>query len=216
MTTMSEYNQQQKEAILIVRNHLSHLPDSKLRWFKQRIRSYLKFRKVLSSFQDEHFADICSQKCFTSHTSACCGREGIITFFADVVVNVLLSTQEEIDVLLDTLDSDTGGLNCVYLNNTGCLWRAKPIVCEMFLCEHAKNLVLDSNNALKSQWEKFRLRERRYTWPSRVVLFDELEAYFIGAGCDSPLMYLHLSPGLLRLKARHGLGRKQSSKGRQV
>jgi hypothetical protein len=206
MSVKSEYNQQQKEALLMVRQHLSGLPLSQLHRLKRRIRSYLGFREAVASFQKTHFADLCSEKCFTSHTSACCGREGIITFFADVVVNVLLSTQEENDVLLDILDTDTGGLNCVYLNNTGCLWRAKPIVCEMFLCEHAKNLVLDNNKALKSQWETFRQRERRYTWPTRPVLFDELEDYFIGAGFDSPLMYLHRSPGLLRLKARHGLG----------
>ena len=213
---MSEYNRQQKDAILMVRQHLSHLPDSELRWLKQRIRSYLVFRQAVASFQKTHFADLCSEKCFTSYTSACCGREGIITFFADVVINVLLSTQEEIDTLLDTLDTDPGGLNCVYLNNAGCLWRTKPIVCEMFLCEHAKNLVLDNNKALKSHWEKFRQRERRYTWPTRPVLFDDLEAYFIGAGCDSPLMYLHRSPGLLSLKARHGLDRKLSTKVRNV
>ncbi|MGB6929034.1 MAG: hypothetical protein WBH05_07410, partial [Syntrophobacteria bacterium] len=80
----------------------------------------------------------------------------------------------------------------------------------------AKNLVLDNNKALKSKWETFRQRERRYTWPTRPVLFDELEDYFIGAGFDSPLMYLHRSPGLLRLKAKHALGRKQSLKVRHV
>ena len=213
---MSEYNQQQKEALLMVRQHLSGLSLSKLHRLKRRISSYLGFREAVASFQKTHFTDLCSEKCFTSYTSACCGREGIITFFADVVVNVLLSTQEEIDVLLDILDTDTGGLNCVYLNNTGCLWRAKPIVCEMFLCEHSKNIVLDNNKVLKSQWETLRQRERRYTWPTRPVLFDELEHYFIEAGFDSPLMYLHRSPGLLNLKARHGLDRKQSSKGRQV
>ena len=196
----------------MVRQHLSGLPLSQLRRLKKRIRSYLDFREAVASFQKKHFADLCSEKCFTSYTSACCGREGIITFFADVVVNVLLSTQEEIDVLLDILDTDSGGLNCVYLNNRGCLWRAKPIVCEMFFCEHAKNLVLDNNEALKSQWETLRERERRYTWPTRPVLFDELEDYFIEAGFDSPLMYLHRSPGLLRLKARHGLGNAKSVK----
>jgi hypothetical protein len=205
MPSLSPYNQQQKEAFLVVRQHLSGLPLSQLRRFKQRIESYLGFREAVASFQKTHFADLCSEKCFTSSTSACCGREGIITFFADVVVNVLLSTQEEIDVLLDILGTDPGGSNCVYLHNTGCLWRAKPIVCEMFLCEHAKNLVLDNNEALKSQWETLRQRERRYTWPTRPVLFDELEDYFIEAGFDSPLMYLHHSPGLLHLKARHGL-----------
>ena len=194
----------------MVRQYLSYLPPAKLRWLKQRIKSYLQFRKVVDSFQDEHFADICSEKCFTSRTSACCGREGIITFYADVVINVLLSTSKEIDTLLETLESDTGGFNCVYLNESGCLWRCKPIVCEMFLCDHAKNSVLARNERLASQWQGFRRRERMYTWPTRPVLFDELEVLFLNAGFDSPLMYLRKSPGLLRLKAKHGLGQKRS------
>jgi hypothetical protein len=215
MAPLSEYNQQQKEAILMVRQHLSHLSAAELGWLKQRIKSYLQFRKALGSFQEEHFADICSDKCFTSRTSACCGREGIITFFADVVINLLLSTGTEIDTLLETLERDSGGFNCVYLNESGCLWRCKPIICEMFLCEHAKNAVLVGNERLTSRWEEFRRRKRMYTWPTRPVLFDELEIFFLNAGFDSPLMYLHKSPGLLRLKAKRGLGRKQSSRVRQ-
>ena len=207
MVEISEYNQQQKDAILMVHRHLSVLPISELHWLKQRIQSYLQFREDVASFQQQHFADICSEKCFTSQTSACCGREGIATFFADVVANELLSTDKDIDKLLDGLELDTGGFNCVYLNDTGCLWRLKPIVCEMFLCDHAKNSVLGAEESLQSQWEKLRRQERLYTWPSRPVLFDELEDFFIQAGFDSPLMYLHKSPGLLRLKAQHGLGR---------
>lgn len=211
MAPLSEYNQQQKDAILMVRQYLSFLPNSELRWLKQRIKSYLQFRKVVDSFQDEHFADICSEKCFTSRTSACCGREGIITFFADVVINVLLSTSKEIGTLLETLEGDTGGFNCVYLNESGCLWRCKPIVCEMFLCDHAKNSVLADNEGLASQWQGFRRRQLMYTWPTRPVLFDELEVLFLNAGFDSPLMYLHKSPGLLRLKAQHRLEGYQTS-----
>ena len=204
MAAMSEYNQQQKDAILMVRQHLSSLPMSELHWFKQRIEPYLEFRQRVASFQLQHFADICSDKCFTSRTSACCGREGIATFFADVVVNVLLSTDKEVDNLLHALEHDTSGFNCVYLNETGCLWCCKPIVCEMFLCDHAKNSVLAGADTLRSQWEKLRQQERLYTWPAQPVLFDELEGLFIQAGFDSPLMYLHKSPGLLRLKAQHG------------
>ena len=204
MATLSPYNQQQKDAILMVRQYLTLIPDSELRWLRQRIRPYLKFRKDVAYFQQQHFADICSQKCFTSRTSACCGREGIITFFADVVINVLLSTEQEVDKILETLEEDTGGFNCVYLNESGCLWICKPIVCEMFLCEHAKNSVLADNESLISQWQLLRKRERRYTWPNRPVLFDELEDLFLRAGFDSPLMYLHKSPGLRRLKAKHG------------
>jgi hypothetical protein len=210
MASMSEYNQQQEDAILMVRQHLSHLPVSKLRWLKQRIKSYVQFRKAVQSFQQEHFSDICSEKCFTSSTTACCGREGIITFFADVVINVLLSTDKQIDTLLEILERDTGGSNCVYLNENGCLWRCKPIVCEMFLCKAAKDSVLVQNENLAAQWSGFCRRERMYTWPTRPILFDELEAFFLHRGFDSPLMYLHKSPGLLRLKAKYGLGGKES------
>jgi hypothetical protein len=212
MASMSEYNQQQKDAIRMVRQYLSHLPVSKHRWLEQRIKSYVKFRKAVQSFQQEHFSDICSEKCFTSSTSACCGREGIITFFADVVINVLLSTTMQIDTLLETLERDTGGSNCVYLNENGCLWLCKPIVCEMFLCDAAKNSVLGQNEKLAAQWAGFCRRERMYTWPSRPILFDELEAFFLHGGFDSPLMYLHKSPGLLRLKAKYVLDGKGSSR----
>jgi hypothetical protein len=91
------------------------------------------------------------------------------------------------------------------LNEAGCIWHCKPIVCEMFLCVHAKNHLVAKNNALVSQWRNLRQRERLYTWPDRSVLFDQLEDFFIQDGFDSPLMYLHRSPGLLRLKARHGV-----------
>ena len=205
MKEMSEYNQQQIEAILMVRGHLSGLSASRLRRLRQKMSSYLEFRKDLSSFQKTHLAELCSQKCFTSRTSACCGREGIITFFADVVINVLLSTDGEIDTLLEALQRDTGGSNCVYLNEAGCIWHCKPIVCEMFLCDHAKGHLLAKNDTLVSQWEKLRQRERFYTWPDRLVLFDKLEDFFIRDGFDSPLMYMHRSPGLLRLKAKHGV-----------
>ena len=203
MAPLSEYNQQQKDAIIMVRQYLSHLPASKLRWLRQRIKSYVQFRKAVNSFQEEHLSDICSQKCFTSRMSACCGREGIITFFADVVINLLLSTNKQIDTLLEILERDTGGFNCVYLNENGCLWLCKPIVCEMFLCDTAKNSVLAESESLASQWAGLRRRERMYTWPTRPVLFDELEVYFLNGGFDSPLMYFHKSPGLLRLKAKH-------------
>ena len=194
----------------MVRHYLARLPAAELRWLKKRIKPYLQFRKAVHSFQEEHFSDICTQKCFASLTSACCGREGIITFFADVVINLLVCPDKQIDTLLDILEGDSGGLNCVYLNESGCLWLCKPIVCEMFLCDAAKNSVLAESATLAWQWEALRRRERLYTWPTRPVLFDELEVFFLDGGCDSPLMYLHKSPGLLRLKTRHGVEGSQS------
>lgn len=200
--TMSLYNQEQAEAILLVRQYLEGLPPDRRAWVRRRIRPYLQFRKVVARFHQAHLAAICSERCFATTTSACCGREGIATFFADVVINILLSSSAEIDALLLAVSHPTIGPNCVYLSGEGCLWRLKPIVCEMFLCDHVKTRVLGEDRSLRSRWERLRRRERLYTWPTRPVLFDELEALFRAAGLDSPLMYFHKSPGLLRLKAR--------------
>ena len=90
----------------------------------------------------------------------------------------------------------------MYLTGTGCAWRIKPIVCEMFLCQHAKDMVLGSDKDLAGQWDRLRQKDRQYTWPDGPVLFDALEDIFIRDGYDSPIMYCHKSPGLLRLKAK--------------
>lgn len=199
---INEYNRDQVEGLLLVRRYLGGLSRSQIRQLKRRIRQYLRFRADVARFQSQYFSEVCTEKCFTGKTSACCGREGIATFFADVVINVLLSSEEEVDFLLQALTQDQGGFKCVYLTDKGCLWRLKPIVCEMFLCQHAKDSVLGNEQALRSEWERLHRRERRYTWPSRAVLFDELEEVFIQEGYESPLMYFHQSPGLLRVKAR--------------
>lgn len=200
---MSEYNRDQLEAIQMVQRQLGTLSTGQIGRLRRRMGPYLQFRGEVADFQKQHFSEVCTEKCFNSQTSACCGREGIATFFADVVMNVLLSREEEVEGLLQTLSEDTGGFKCVYLDEKGCLWQLKPIVCEMFLCEHAKDTVLGKDKSLRDQWEKLRQREKRYTWPSSPVLFDELEEMFIRASLDSPLMYYHRSPGLLRVKAQH-------------
>ncbi|MGD2030721.1 MAG: hypothetical protein PVG86_12380, partial [Desulfobacterales bacterium] len=56
-------------------------------------------------------------------------------------------------------------------------------------------------------WNELKQRKKIYTWPDRPVLFDDLERYFMNAGYSSPLMYLHNSPGLLRIKKQ---AKKQS------
>jgi hypothetical protein len=119
-----------------------------------------------------------------------------------MVINIFLSSDDQVNALLSALSQDPGGFKCVYLAQTGCLWGLKPIVCEMFLCQYAKETVLGKGDVLRSEWEKLRRREKLYTWPSRPVLFDKLEEFFIQAGYDSPLMYMHHSPGLLKVKAQ--------------
>ncbi len=204
---MSEYNREQSEAILVVSHRLTKLSPSELARLKTRIRNYLRFRKEVGQFLRHYFSEVCTQKCYQNHYSACCSREGITTFFADVVINVLISSDEEIDQLLHVLSLPNLRTKCVYLGAKGCLWRVKPIVCEMFLCEYAKKTVFDKDRPALREWERLKRREKRYTWPNRPVLFDDLESYFIRAGYSSSLMYFHNSPGLLRIKSLAGLTR---------
>jgi hypothetical protein len=185
----------------MVAYHLKTRSGVERKKIKTRIKNYLQFRKEIDRFSQYHFSQICTQKCYQDHLSECCNREGITTFFADVVINVLMSPDHEVDRLLQVLRLPNFGLKCVYLGDSGCLWRIKPIVCEMFLCKYAKNTAFGRDRNAKTQWERLKRREKRYTWPTRPVLFDELESYFIRAGYTSDLMYFHNSPGLLRVKS---------------
>jgi hypothetical protein len=198
---MNDYNREQSEAIQMVFHYLKKASRSEPTRLKRRIGNYLQFREEADRFLQHHFSEVCTQKCYQDHYSACCNREGITTFFADVVINALISSEEEIVRLLSVLHDPNLGPKCVYLGKTGCLWRLKPIVCEMFLCEHAKESVFKKDQDVLRQWERLRVREKRYTWPDRRVLFDDLETHFIGEGYSSTLMYFHNSPGLLRVKA---------------
>jgi hypothetical protein len=170
----------------------------------RRIEPYLDLRFEVRTFQEERFSEVCTAKCFRDGTSACCAREGIAAFFADVLINILVSAPEEVDLLETALTEPGEGAGCVYLAPSGCLWRLKPVACEMFLCDTALRS-MEGDEVSRSQWEELRSRERRFTWPDRPVLFDDLEALFMDKGLDSPLMYCHRSPGLLRVKERAGL-----------
>jgi hypothetical protein len=86
------------------------------------------------------------------------------------------------------------GFKCVFLGHEGCLWQIKPIVCEMFLCDAAENAVA------RKCWDALVRQKKDYTWPDRPVLCDTLEQICIEAGYTSSLMFLHNSPGLLRVK----------------
>jgi len=199
---MSAYNREQLEAIGLARKYLRTRLSSELSRLRRRIRNYLRFRKDTDRFLQHHFSEVCTHKCYQDRHSACCGREGITTFFADVVINVLVSSNEEVDRLVQALQVPNSGLKCVYLGDSGCLWRIKPIVCEMFLCKDAKKTVFEKAPNAHRRWQRLRWREKRYTWPDRPVLFDDLETVFIRAGYVSNLMYFHNSPGLLKVKGQ--------------
>jgi hypothetical protein len=75
----------------------------------------------------------------------------------------------------------------------------------MFVCDQVQQAVFAPNPAVAKKWRDYQEKARRFRWPDRPVLFDTLEARFLAAGLCSPLMYLHNSPGLLRIKHKAGL-----------
>ena len=70
----------------------------------------------------------------------------------------------------------------------------------MFLCDAAKEEIFGRKPPALSRWNELTQHRKKFTWPDRPVLFDFLEQYFKAAGYTSPLMYMHNSPGLLRVK----------------
>jgi hypothetical protein len=197
---MSEYQDEQREALVIIRKHLASLTDNEHKDLKARIADYLAFRQDVDAFLDQYFSRLCTLTCYQDQLSACCSRDGIITFFADGVINALESSEAELDILMERLTMPHQGNKCVYLGKDGCLFQIKPLVCAMFLCARAEKAVLNKNRQATEKWAALKQREKTFRWPDRAVLFDDLEALFINAGYDSSLMYLHNSPGLLRIK----------------
>ncbi len=199
---MNSYHKEQSDALEMVQRYLAGISVLERKKLEAKVSDYLLFRDEVGSFLSTHFSGVCTQKCYKSRLSACCTREGIITFFADVVINALISQDKEIDLLLSVLKKPNNGFKCVYLGKKGCLWRLKPIVCEMFLCEPAKKKVFIEKPWARDKWDELNKHKKMFTWPDRPVLFDVLEKYFMDAGYSSSLMYMHNSPGLLRVKSR--------------
>ena len=197
---MNDYQKEQLEALKLVVEHLSGLGPEETDVLKGKLPDYLIFRKDVDTFLSTYFSGICTETCYQSQVSACCTREGIITFFADVVVNVIMSDDIAIQVLFSVLRAPQEGFKCIYLGEKGCLWQVKPLLCEMFLCKKAEDAVLKNNHDLRNEWQALKKREKTFRWPDQRVLFDELEQLFLNDGHSSPLMYLHNSPGLLRVK----------------
>ena len=202
---MNEYQQEQLDTLKMVRQGLLRLGDAKCRQLIQTIHAYMRFRRSVDTFLDRHFSEICTHTCYLSRTSACCSKDGIITFFADTVINALLSTPAQLDRLEAVLRRHNDGHRCVYLGDDGCLWTVRPVVCAMFLCDRAMGAVFRDAPDAKLAWEALRQQEKSFKWPDRPVLFDDLEKVFLGMGYRSTLMHLNLSPGLLRVKAQAGL-----------
>ena len=197
---MNAYQQEQLEALRIVRQGLARLSTSGRRRLDHEIEPYCRFRTSVDIFLDRYLKGICTRLCYRSRTSACCSRDGIIAFFADVVINALTAEKEELDRLEKAIQHPSNEGKCIFLAESGCLWRIKPVVCEMFLCDEAENRVFGKDPGVLNQWVAFKEEKKRFTWPDQPVLFEKLEAFFMASGCSSSLMYIHKSPGLMRIK----------------
>lgn len=202
---MNAYQKEQLDALLMIRRHLHELPVAEIEPLKAEIADYLEFRSRAAAFLETHFKEICTEKCYQNQLSACCSKDGIIAFWGDVVVNALVSEKQDLDRLADGIQTPANAFKCIFLAESGCLWQVKPIVCEMFLCDEAENRVFGNDPDALQTWEAFKEEKKRFTWPDRPVLFEKLEQVFIDKGCDSSLMYIHKSPGLMRIKRNRGI-----------
>jgi len=197
---MNSYQKEQLETLLLIRKQLARFAASEFEHLRAEIAEYLAFRSRIAGFLEHHFKDICSEKCYKSRLSACCSKDGIITFFADAVINALVSNTHELDCLENAIRRPDYDHKCIFLSENGCVWQIKPIVCEMFLCDEAERTSFGDNQDASKQWNAFKEIKKNFTWPDKPVLFEYLEMVFMEKGCKSPLMYIHHSPGLLRIK----------------
>ena len=202
---MNEYQQEQLDALNTVRRGLVQLGDVKRIELNETIGDYMQFRHSTDRFLKRHFSDVCTHTCYLSHTSACCSKDGIITFFADTVVNALHASPAQLDRLETALKRVNRGHRCVYLASHGCMWTVRPIVCAMFLCDRSMLAVFSEDPEAEKAWTSLRRQEKSFKWPDRPVLFDYLERVFLDLGVKSTLMHMNLSPGLLRIKQSAGL-----------
>lgn len=205
MDAMNSYQEEQLEALIQVREQLMRMDPSTRNRLKNEIQPYLDFRLRLEDFLRDHLGKYCSQACFKSQTSACCSKDGIITFWADVVINAVCCDEKDFVTLEAAIAKPVHQNKCIYLGDKGCLWKVRPLVCAMFVCEKVQMEVINRNAVLKESWEMHLKYAKSFRWPDKPVLFDRLETIFMDLGCQSPLMYINNSPGLLRIKQKAGL-----------
>ena len=201
---MNEYQLEQWAALEQLQAAMGGFSKKQKRQILQEMAAYREFRRQADQFSRDLFGPFCTSACFQSKRSACCSRDGIITFWADMVVNACASSPEQLTRLREAIKNPFFDHKCIYLTPGGCLWSVRPLVCAMFLCDRVQDAVFSTKPIESDRWNKFKAQAKSFRWPDRPVLFDRLETLFIDAGCDSSLMYLNKSPGLLRIKKQAG------------
>jgi len=202
---MNTYQREHADTFRLVVDYLAAKPAAERQYLLDITAAYVDFRRKLDAFHRDHVADLCSAKCYQTGLSACCSRDSIVVYFADVVVNCLHSSDAQINQISAVLRRANHGHRCIHLGPEGCRWRISPIVCAMFLCDEAQTLITTESGQAAERWRALQEERKLFTWPDRPVIFDALEARFIAAGLNSPLMHLNSSPGLLSIKRKAGL-----------
>ena len=199
---MNDYQQEQWDALQMAVEQLSLLKTGERQELFQELAPYLAFRSEVDRFLDLHFSAHCTRSCYSNQLSACCSKDGIVAFWADMVVNVCCSSEAAIEKMFEALRSPFNDRKCTYLQADGCCWQVRPLMCAMFLCEPAQEKVFTHDESCKIQWDTLRSRAKAFRWPTRPVLFDRLETFFLDRGCRSSLMFINTSPALLRIKQK--------------
>ncbi|MEJ5300628.1 MAG: hypothetical protein WHS38_06530 [Thermodesulforhabdaceae bacterium] len=202
MKDMSLYHRMQYESINTTFEACQRLAEKDKSILREMASQYMEFRTELQQFTDRYFSSYCKRICFDTKRSACCSYESIIVFFADEVINYLFGGEQNFPHILEKLRNIKPSDHCVYLGDSGCLWTVRPISCAMFFCDDAKKEIFGTFPEAELEWQDFIRREKLFTWPDQPVLFDILEEFFIKRGVNTPHMYCHRSPGLLKIKAR--------------
>ena len=197
---MNDYQREQWDALTLAIEQVAQLSVDERLGLIREMAPYLAFRKEVDRFLETRFSDRCTRSCYTNRRSACCSKDGIITFWADVVINVCLSSESEILKLQQALQSPEFDHKCTYLEGSGCCWKVRPLNCTMFLCDQVQQEVFPNNAKYQEEWSELNRRAKTFRWPDKPVLFDRLETFFMERGCTSSLMYINTSPGLLRIK----------------
>jgi hypothetical protein len=205
MLELNIYQREQLESLDSAIQFIRNLSPNAHSGLRAAIKPYLEFRREIDRFLGQHFAHHCTQSCFQNRTSACCSRDGIITFWADVIINTDACDLNQLSRLDQAIRTPLDTRKCIYLGSHGCLWQVRPLVCAMFLCDDVQVSAFREHSQAAQQWDEFKRRAKRFRWPDRPVLFDQLERQCMAAGIDSPLMYLNSSPGLLQVKRKAGL-----------
>lgn len=197
---MTPWQKEQYESLLLVRQSLETHSSTLLKPLQLSIHEYIEYRHEIDVFLTSHFSQVCTESCYNTAKSACCGKDGILIFFAEVVINAAISDTNALQRLENGISQPNSGSKCDFLGRRGCRWKLRPLVCALFLCNEAEKAVFGGAPVIEKVWERLKKKAKAFKWPDREVLFDEIEKIYITNGYDSPLMYCHKSPGLLRVK----------------